>query len=134
VPRNADGNVPSMIVRPSGRGCILDAMQFATLIRTRMPRSNCPEHRVKTTGVPWAAPQGRFTLLFERFAVEVLLASGSIRQGYKLLGICWDTAQEFMCRAVGRDLERRQLEDLKQLGMDEKSFKRGAFLHHASGC
>ena len=24
--------------------------------------------------VPWAAPQGRFTLLFERFAVEVLLA------------------------------------------------------------
>ena len=51
----------------------LDTMQFTTLIRARTPRSNCPEHGVKTMSVPWAAPQGRFTLLFERFAVEVLL-------------------------------------------------------------
>ena len=75
--------------------------------------------------VPWAAPQGRFTLLFERFAVEVLLASGSISQACELLGISWETAQEIMRRAVGRGLERRQLESLKHLGMDEKSFKRG---------
>jgi len=75
--------------------------------------------------VPWAVPQGRFTLLFERFAVEVLLASGSISQGCELLGISWDTAQEIMRRAVERGLERRQLEELKHLGMDEKSFKRG---------
>jgi len=42
-----------------------------------------------------------------------------------LLGISWDTAQEIMRRAVERGLERRQLEDLKHLGMDEKSFRRG---------
>jgi hypothetical protein len=36
--------------------------------------------------VPWAAPQGRFTLLFERFAVEVLLASGSIQPEHVSLG------------------------------------------------
>jgi hypothetical protein len=36
--------------------------------------------------VPWAAPQGRFTLLFERFAVEVLLASATISQACELLG------------------------------------------------
>jgi transposase len=103
----------------------LDTMQFETVIRARTPRSDCPEHGVKTMKVPWAAPQGRFTLLFERFAVEVLLASGSISQGCELLGIGWDTAQEIMRRAVERGLERRQLEDLKRLGMDEKSFKRG---------
>lgn len=103
----------------------LDTMQFTTLIRARTPRSECPQHGVKTMSVPWAAPQGRFTLLFERFAVEVLLASGSISQGCELLGIGWDTAQEIMRRAVERGLERRQLEDLKHLGMDEKSFKRG---------
>jgi transposase len=57
--------------------------------------------------------------------VEVLLASGSISQGCELLGISWDTAQEIMRRAVARGLERRQLEDLKHLGMDEKSFRRG---------
>lgn len=120
-----------------GRGCSihdcapertwrhLDTMQFTTLIRARTPRSDCPEHGVKTMSVPWAAPQGRFTLLFERFAVEVLLASASVSQACELLGLSWDTAQEIMRRAVGRGLERRQLEGLKHLGMDEKSFKRG---------
>jgi transposase len=103
----------------------LDTMQFTTLIRARTPRSDCPEHGVKTMSVPWAAPQGRFTLLFERFAVEVLLASASVSQACELLGISWDTAQEIMRRAVQRGLERRQLDDLKHLGMDEKSFKRG---------
>jgi transposase len=103
----------------------LDTMQFTTLIRARTPRSNCPEHGVKTMTVPWAAPQGRFTLLFERFAVEVLLASASVSQACGLLGIGWDTAQEIMRRAVDRGLDRRQLEGLKHLGMDEKSFKRG---------
>jgi transposase len=103
----------------------LDTMQFATLIRARTPRANCPEHGVKTMRVPWAAPQGRFTLLFERFAVDVLLASGSISQACGLLGIGWETAQEIMRRAVERGLECRQLDGLKHLGMDEKSFKRG---------
>jgi transposase len=103
----------------------LDTMQFTTLIRARTPRADCPEHGVKTMQVPWAAPQGRFTLLFERFAVEVLLASASVSQACALLGIGWDTAQEIMRRAVQRGLERRQLERLKYLGMDEKSFRRG---------
>ena len=103
----------------------LDTMQFTTLIRARTPRADCPEHGVKTMLVPWAAPQGRFTLLFERFAVEVLLASASVSQACTLLGIGWDTAQEIMRRAVQRGLERRQLDRLKYLGMDEKSFRRG---------
>jgi transposase len=103
----------------------LDTMQFTTLIRARTPRADCPKHGVKTMQVPWAAPQGRFTLLFERFAVEVLLASASVSQACALLGIGWDTAQEIMRRAVQRGLERRQLERLKYLGMDEKSFRRG---------
>jgi transposase len=75
--------------------------------------------------VPWAEPHGRFTLLFERFAVEVLLASASISQACALLDISWDTAQQIMERAVERGLDRRQLDGLKHLGMDEKSFKRG---------
>ena len=103
----------------------LDTMQFTTLIRARPPRAACPTHGVKTMRVPWAAPHGRFTVLFERFAVEVLLASASVSQACGLLGLSWDTAQEIMRRAVERGLERRQLDALKHLGMDEKSFKRG---------
>lgn len=103
----------------------LDTMQFTTLMRARTPRADCPEHGVKTMRVPWAAPQGRFTLLFECFAVEVLLASATVSQACELLGLSWDTAQEIMRRAVERGLERRQLDDLQHLGMDEKSFRRG---------
>ncbi len=103
----------------------LDTMQFTTLIRARTPRSDCPEHGVKTMKVPWAAPQGRFTLLFERFAVDVLLACASVSQACALLGLGWEAAHEIMRRAVERGLERRELDQLKHLGMDEKSFKRG---------
>lgn len=103
----------------------LDTMQFTTLIRARTPRAECPEHGVKTMTVPWAVPQGRFTLLFERFAVEVLLACASVSQACELLGIGWEAAHEIMRRAVERGLERRQLDQLQHLGMDEKSFKRG---------
>jgi hypothetical protein len=80
----------------------LDTMQFATLIRARAPRSDCPEHGVKTMKVPWAEPQGRFTLLFEKFALEVLQASASVSQACQLLDIGWETAHEIMrrgCRA-----------------------------------
>src|SRR5438045_1401423 len=51
----------------------LDTMQFETVIRARVPRSHCPEHGVKTMAVVWAEPGSRFTLLFEGFAIEVLL-------------------------------------------------------------
>ena len=103
----------------------LDTMQFTTLIRARTPRAECPEHGVKTMQVPWALPQGRFTLLFERFAVDVLLACGSVSQACELLGIGWEAAHEIMKRAVERGLDLRQMDELKHLGMDEKSFKRG---------
>jgi transposase len=63
----------------------LDTMQFTTQVRARVPRAACPEHGVKTMAVPWAAVPGRFTLLFERFAVDVLLASGSVSQAAS----CW---------------------------------------------
>jgi transposase len=103
----------------------LDTMQFETVIRARVPRSDCPDHGVKTIKVPWAAPQGRFTMLFERFALDVLLASSSVSKACELLDIGWDAAHDIMRRAVERGLSRRQLDGLKHLGMDEKSFRRG---------
>jgi len=103
----------------------LDTMPFTTLIRARTPRAECPAHGVKTMTVPWAVPQGRFTLLFERFAVDVLLACASASQACELLGIGWDAAHELMKRAVARGWERRPLDQLAHLGMDEKSFQRG---------
>jgi transposase len=41
------------------------------------------------------------------------------------LGIDWESANEIMKRAVERGLNRRQLDHLKYLGLDEKRSKRG---------
>ena len=71
----------------------LDTMQFETLIRARVPRSRCQEHGVKTISVPWAEPGSRFTLLFERFALDVILACRSLTQVCDLLGLDWDAVQ-----------------------------------------
>ena len=103
----------------------LDVMQFETLLRCRVPRSDCPEHGVKTLRVPWAEPGSRFTLLFERFAIEVLLASRSLTQAKDLLSLHWDSLQAIMERAVERGLQRRECEHLRHLGLDEKSFLKG---------
>jgi len=103
----------------------LDTMQFETLLRARVPRARCPKHGVKTIAVPWAEPGSRFTLLFERFAIEVLHASRSLTQAKELLGLSWDALQRIMDRAVRRGLARRELEGLAHIGIDEKSFGSG---------
>lgn len=103
----------------------LDTMQFETRIRCRVPRSDCPEHGAKAVKVPWAEPGSRFTRLFERFAIDVLLASQSVSQATDLLGISWDQAHRIMARAVERGQDRRELDKLRYVGMDEKSFRRG---------
>ena len=103
----------------------LDTMQFETQVKSRVPRSDCPIHGVKTIVVPWASPRSQFTLLFERFAIEVLLGARSIKKAQELLRISWDQAQRIQELAVERGMTRRKLDDLEYAGMDEKSFGRG---------
>ena len=103
----------------------LDTMQFETRHKARVPRSDCAECGVKTVEVPWAGKHGRFTLMFESFAIAVLRAASSIEAACGLLGIHWSTADQIMKRAVGRGLQRRSNEPVKRLGIDEKSFRSG---------
>ena len=103
----------------------LSIMQYLLELRCAVPRCQCPEHGVKTVAVPWAEPGSRFTLFFERFAVKVISASHSLKQAEELLGIDWDSCQRIMDRAVERGLARRSVEQVRRVGLDEKSFLRG---------
>jgi transposase len=103
----------------------LDTMQFQTLLRARVPRVACPTDGVKTIAVPWAEPGGRFSRLFERFAIEVLWCARSVKQAAGLLGLSWDEGDHILRRAVQRGLSRRQFEALAHVGIDEKSFRSG---------
>jgi transposase len=100
-------------------------MQFETVLRARVPRCRCPEHGVKTATVKWAEPHGRFTAFFERWAIAVLLAARSVTQAAELLRLSWDEVHHIMERAVRRGLARRELEQLCQVGIDEKNFLAG---------
>ena len=103
----------------------LDTMQFQTIIRSRIPRSKCPQCGVKTIAVPWADKHSRFTLLFEAFAIGVLNASANVQRAAVLLDLDWQTTHGIMQRAVKRGLKRRSLEEVQHVGIDEKSFGRG---------
>lgn len=103
----------------------LDAMQFQTILTARVPRSSCEECGVKTIAVPWAGKHSRFTLMFEAFAIDMLLAARSVQAAAMMLGIDWSTAQNIMERAVERGLLRRSLDDVQHVGIDEKNFGKG---------
>lgn len=103
----------------------LDTMQFQTTVKSRLPRSDCPVHGAKTIQAPWAGPKSRFTLLFEKFAIDVLCSARSIKQAQKILGLSWDQIQLILKLSVERGLSRRKLNDLTYVGLDEKSFGKG---------
>lgn len=102
----------------------LDSCGFQTFLHARVPRVNCSEHGVRQVRVSWAEPKSRFTALFERFAIDVLLET-SITGATTILGISWDEAHHIMERAVARGLARRPHEVPRHLGIDEKSLAKG---------
>ena len=63
--------------------------------------------------------------MFEAFAIDVLHAAQSIQAAALLLRIDWSTAQVIMKRAVERGLDRRSLDEVRHVGLDEKSFGAG---------
>jgi transposase len=103
----------------------LDTMQFKTELRARVPRSRCPDCGVKTIATPWSGKHSRYTLMFEAFAIEVLKACSNVKRAAELLGLHWDAMHSIIERAVQRGLERRQLNNIEHVGMDEKSFGKG---------
>ena len=103
----------------------LNTMQWKTFVVADVPRTHCPEHGVLQLGVPWAEDQSRFTAMFEALTVDVLMAVRSKVQAETLTALSWDQVDRIMDRAVARGLDRRRLENLRYLGIDEKSFGKG---------
>ena len=105
----------------------LDTMNRTTRICSRVPRSDCPEHGVKTLEVPWASARTRFTVEFETQTIDLLLLARSQSQAAQHLELSWHQVHDVQAAAVERGLERRDLDDIERVGLDEKSFGRG---HH----
>ncbi len=103
----------------------LDSCQFKTIVAAQIPRVNCPEHGVRNVQVPWAAKHSRFTILFERFAIDVLLATQTVAGAMSILRTTWDQTWQIVLRAVARGQQRKQPLPIPRLGIDEKAFAKG---------
>jgi transposase len=102
----------------------LDTCQLQTLLHARVPRVSCTQHGVRQAHVPWAEPKSRFTLLFERFAIDVMLETDGAGAA-KILGLSWDEVQHLKERAVARGRARKAHVVPTQIGLDEKAIAKG---------
>ena len=102
----------------------LDGGQFQTHLHARIPRVACGEHGVVQITVPWAEPRSRFTLLFERLALDVL-SQCDVSGATRILRISWDEARGLMQRAVTRGRARKTAQIVRRVGGDEKAAAKG---------
>jgi transposase len=110
---------------PERRWRHLDSCQFRTVLIAKTPRVKCPEHGVKTAAVPWAEKGSRFTMLFERFAIDVLLAAQTVKGAQSILRTNWDETWNILRRAVARGQSRKVQQVMPRIGIDEKAFRKG---------
>lgn len=103
----------------------LDTMQFKTMLHASIPRVKCPEHGVRQAQVPWADGSSRFTLLFERFAIDVLHSTQNVKGAQSILQTGWEQTWNILRRAVARGMARKQEQPMPRIGIDEKSFAKG---------
>jgi len=69
----------------------LDSCQFMSFLHARPPRVDCSKHGVRQVALPWAEDKSRFTLLFERLAIDVLRETDTLG-ATRILRISWDEA------------------------------------------
>src|SRR5437870_6384989 len=77
----------------------LDTCQLQTRLHARVPRVDCPTHGVVQSAVPWATPGSKFTLLFERLAID-WLREAAVTAVARQLKLGWDAVWGSERRAV----------------------------------
>jgi transposase len=102
----------------------LDSCAFMTYLHASPPRVECPEHGVRQVRLPWAEPISRFTVLFERLAIDVLKEC-DVEGACRVLRLSWDEGWGIAERAVARGLLRRGAVAPVHMGVDEKAAGRG---------
>lgn len=101
----------------------LDTCQYETIIKGKVPRVSCKEHKVKQVKVPWAEKGSRLTILFESLIIDWLKESSTSAVS-KNLNLSWKQIDGVMQRAVKRGLLRREKQTPTRIGIDETSFQK----------
>jgi transposase len=98
--------------------------KWRVLVRCSSHRLRCPEHGVLNEAVSWAAPGSLFTYDFE--ALVAWLAREMNKTAVAALAkISWPTVGTIIERFVGRNIDKKRLDDLFVIGLDEVSYRKG---------
>jgi transposase len=98
--------------------------RWRVLLRGVVVRLTCPTHGVLTEAVPWAEHESKFTRDFEDL-VAWLTREMNQSAVKRLVHIAWPTVGNIVQRVARRYLNRRRLDQLFQIGIDEVSYRKG---------
>lgn len=101
-----------------------DVVFYPCYIHCRRPRIKCEKHGIKVVEAPWARPFSRYTLLFESYAM-LLVQNMTVEAARKLLRISHTSLTNIMCYWVEKAVSEDDLSKVRNLSIDETSFKRG---------
>jgi transposase len=103
----------------------LDLGTVAAVLEADAPRVSCPAHGVLVAAVPWARHHAGHTRFFDD-QVAWLAVRTSKTAVCELMRIAWRTVGAIITR-VCADIDAKvdRLEDLRRIGIDEISYKRG---------
>lgn len=101
-----------------------DVVMYPCYIHSRRPRIQCPEHGIRVVDAPWARRNARQTYLFEGYAM-LLAESMSMNEARKILRISRTALMHIVKYWVEKAVAETDLSQVKQLSIDETSFKRG---------
>jgi transposase len=102
----------------------LDLGSCRLVIKARLRRITCPQHGVRTEGVPFARPESGFTRDFEDL-VAWLATRMDKTAVTQLVRIAWQTVGVICARVVADGLDPNRLDELFEIGVDEVSWRKG---------
>ena len=103
----------------------LDIWQLKTITRCAVPRRDCPEHGVRTAGVPWEGDHGALASLLEAQVLAMAMGGMPVSRMAATPG-CADTRPwRLIAAAVGRARGSPGLSGVTAVGVDETSRGKG---------
>ncbi len=101
-----------------------DCMFYPSFVHCRRPKVLCPKCGVKQVNAPFERKDSRFTLMFEGYAM-LIMANMPIAQTGRVLRCNEKSLTNILGYWVDKAVDDRSLADVKNIAIDETSFKKG---------
>jgi transposase len=103
----------------------LNFFQHKCYLHADVPRVQQEDDTIQQVDIPWASDGSSFTLLFEAFALTLCQSGMSLSAAGKLLGVDGRIVGRIINRYVQEALCNQPLEQVKVMGVDETSSRKG---------